>query len=118
MGLTEKDFFDDVLAIMTLPAGHVNVLIYGVKGSMEPRMFFKRLNTKHRILRRPCSEVNSYEVGEDITVTVSISKKRKMYENWDYQIILHPSRQVIFTLSDGRLSSKGYVLSKPLEELL
>ena len=123
--LTEKEFFEDVLAILTLPSESVTVLILGEKGTLEPQRFLddfirKFISLTGSIAFSTSGNKNFYKVEKYVNIVLSTDRKM-LHDKWDYEIILGHSWQEVevYTAKTGNvLSRQVYKLSKELTELL
>ena len=124
---TEKEFFDDVLAILTLPETPIDVLILGDEDTVEPHWFLKRFINLFReefgfvtdIAVTDCI----FMVGRHITVTlcteITITKEEARF-NYDYEIHLGSWRPEIHWPGNEPFAKDrvSYHLRKRLQEYL
>ena len=86
----EKEFFEDLLAILTLPSETTSVLILGHEGAIEPTVFFENFLTTFRDevgrVHRRRHKPDLLEIGN---VYVTLTKhKQVLMRGWDYEVFL------------------------------
>ena len=119
--LTDTDFFEDVLGILTLPAESTTVLIVGQNTILDPAVFFERflrefipeLGIVTRLFKNP----EEYLVDRNVKVVLVSDVEEAEALHWDYNIDLLKFRSQIFRKTrDGHTICESYYLSQPLTE--
>ena len=122
--LTEKEFFEDALAILTLPTEPVYILILGREGVMDAPDFFNKFVGKflpefHGMLKAT-DRHEWYDIGDNIHVRLSMFGNGSIgSREWDYQILLGSPEINIYTGKDRAFQRIArYELTRPIHKLL